>query len=207
MSCDRTPLFCIPVARRIDDDWNNPSCFERRRRAAGEDRARATSNARGTSLDWRTAVFAAGRAGPHAPPARTRSPAARSDLPPGSGGHAQSRPRLWRPLVDQSDGWVSALASAPVPGKLKGRRHVHCRGVARAGGWGGKRTTETPAGSRGTSGGGGSPTATTPSNSAPRPRPLTTRAWRVRVRVTAVTVPGGLRAGWPERGGVGGGWP
>ena len=32
--------------------------------AADEDRARATSNARGTSLDWRTAVFAAGRVGP-----------------------------------------------------------------------------------------------------------------------------------------------
>ena len=104
-------------------------------------------------------------------------------------------------------GWVSPLASAPGPGRLKGGRHAHCRGLAQAGGWGGKRVIETPAGSRGTSGGGGSPTATTPSNSAPRPRPLTTRAWRVRVRVTAVTVPGGLRAGWPERGGVGGGWP
>ena len=208
MSCDRTPLFCIPVARRIDDDWNNPSCFERRRRAAGEEWARATSNARGTSLDWRTAVFAAGRVGPKAPPARTRTPAARSDLPPGPGGDARPRPRLWRPLVDQSDGWVSPLASAPGPGRLKGRRHAHCRGVAQAGGWGGnKKTAETPAGSRGTSGGGGSPTATTPSNSAPRPRPLTTRAWRVRVRVTAVTVPGGLRAGWPEPGGVGGGRP
>ena len=178
MSCDRTPLFCIPVTRRIDDDWNNPSCFERRRRAAGEDRARATSNARGTSLDWRTAVFAAGRAGPHAPPARTRSPAARSDLPPGSGGHAQSRPRLWRRSVDQSDGWVSLLASLPGPAGSRGETRSLLRAGSRAGG-GGKRVSEAPAVSRGTSGGGGSPTATTPSSSAPRPRPLTTHASRV----------------------------
>ena len=76
--------------------------------AAAEEWARSTSNARGTSLDWRTAVFAAGRVGPKAPPARTRTPAARSDLPPGPGGDARLRPHLWGPLVDQSDGWVSA---------------------------------------------------------------------------------------------------
>ena len=130
-----TRLWCAEGANPYKATLRTPTPTLPRR--PDEGRARATSNARGTSLDWRTAVFAAGRVGPKAPPARTRTPAARSDLPPGPGGDARLRPRLWGPLVDQSDGWVSALASAPGPGRLKGRRHAHCRGVAQAGGWGG----------------------------------------------------------------------